>query len=315
MIIPPIRVSVILLILFCSTIVMAQNKPATGDVYLKNGGTVNGIILDITTNAVKLDPPGPVSLRTILSSEIDSIVIPDLDTTLIFPLQNTGLTPKVGNYLRQSKNSGKSPVSFALSLTGGLSAFGLDYYEGYTHGPSFEGELRLYLNLDDEADSHPYIAIAYRHSSAGVDSDLKKTLYGYTGDGYPVYIVMEPLSVTHVGFRVGIASKKKLAGSSSQYSFHVGLSMLSNEGSGRSEVEIGSAHIILSRASISDDKLGFNMAFSFIKGIKRSMGLRFSFGYELFITNVEKDPYGYEYYDKYYGGGALLFDGGLIFEF
>jgi len=75
-----------------------------GDVYVycKDGSKIRAQVISISTERVKIDPEGPITLRTIAAAEIDSIVSMSGGTPVIFPLADDVAIPSFGKYREES---------------------------------------------------------------------------------------------------------------------------------------------------------------------------------------------------------------------
>lgn len=278
-------------------------------VYSKVNSELAGKLLSIKPASISIDPEGPVSLRMFSSSEIDSVYIAGLDTVLCYPLEQGQIPPELSKYSKKMRyGSTNRNEAFNLSISGGFAAAGLDYYEGYTSGLSYEFEARFIFLESSARQSGFFVGIAIRHSSIGVENELKNTLIGYDQQSNPVYMVFKPLSINHYSLRFG----RSWYFSNSISNFHLvcGISVLDNEAAAELQLERNGEREVIERASTSESKFAGSLSIGVIAAMSSHVGIKWSIGYEIFVTGEETQGG----YDETTGGGTLLLDIGLSLE-
>lgn len=92
-------------------------------VYCKDGSIIQGQVISISKSALKIDPNGPITLRTLSASEVDSVVSLSGERRVRFPLDENADLPDFGRY----HPTVRSPLTRKFSL-----AFYLGYRFSHT---------------------------------------------------------------------------------------------------------------------------------------------------------------------------------------
>lgn len=118
------KVSLFTVILFCLALSVMTARAEEVKVYCKDGKIIQAQVISLSFTAVKIDPAGPVSMRTLAASEVDSIVSLSGNQRAVFPLDPNQPLPEFGRY--------KSTVRRLLTRR-----FGLGVYGGYRLAHTF----------------------------------------------------------------------------------------------------------------------------------------------------------------------------------
>ncbi len=282
-------------------------------VELTDGNTVEGVLLQLTTQFVKIDPEGPVSLRTIPADEVSSVHVTDTGHTYTFPLSEDEIPSDLSQEVKFFKVDRRSGFrSFAITLSGGLTstAFGSksgDYYEGIGSGPGFQIAIRYRFPEDDRYRKRFFLGLTYRFSSPGLEQE--SYLVGWYGTGNPVYVEFEHMYIHHIGFEAGVTTNA--INKDSYFYFLMGAVALENKLTGHVRIGGGTEATDTPSTTVSDGVAAGRLGVGGVIGLTPRIGLAFSLTADLLLTQ-RTDFIGQTYTSTY--GGLLIFDVGLEFE-
>ena len=150
---------ILIIFVLLSSVVLAQNYNVK--VITASGNEIRGLLLNISSSGVRLDPEGPVSLRFIKSDQIQSVYIVELNKELTYPLLDSDIPPELAGELEISTKHLGGFTDFALSAAIGQAYAGGDYYEGFDSGLTYHFRGTYFLPNDSRYDSRFFISFAY----------------------------------------------------------------------------------------------------------------------------------------------------------
>jgi hypothetical protein len=110
-------------------------------VNFKDGKTLSGKLLQMTSTAVGIDPDGPVSYRMIAAEEIASVYVKELDRTFTFPISPEEIPPAFSQQRRSAVAPGFLPApsglwgfGFTYGYAAGLAEYAIDGFESTEFG-------------------------------------------------------------------------------------------------------------------------------------------------------------------------------------
>lgn len=273
-------------------------------IYLNDGKTIQGTVIQITKDFIKVDPEGPISLRTIPGDRIESVEFVSTGKKLSFPIDESQIPDQLNEdpRARQGKRSdGLRP--FALTFSLGKSSAGGDYYEGIESGVGIQAGGYYRLSLDDLVDYTFFIGFSYRSSSPSLS--ITRVYIDFETS-----VVFEKCRINQYNFDFGVTTK--VTKSDSYLYYIMGLSVVDTKLTGHVEA---SGYIYPSE-TVGDSRPAFRMLVGGVLGINRRLGVDARVGYDFLFTKTERNQY------SYYGstnntavlGHILSFDVGVVWE-
>ena len=279
-------------------------------VYLKDGTQVEGILLQLAAEQVRIDPDGPVSLRTIPADEIERVEISETGQVYRYPLSAANIDTDLQEdaYAAQQRSTdGLRPFAFLFSL--GFTATTGDYYEGAGSGFGFQGGFQYRFAETDPWGSSFFLGCNFRYSMPGWDTDR---LYVGTDGIDDVYIVYDDLTVKELSFEAGRTTRLS---KTETYGYMIaGLAAVWTTGS--AYLEAGGERVG-TEESYSESKAAFRFQLGGVIGLSPQLGLDLRGGADFLLTkssSASGSYYGYYGDSPSVAGVLLMFDAGVVWE-
>ena len=284
---------------------IAAKQAAEVIIHLNDGKTIQGAVVQITKDFIKIDPEGPIMVRTIPGYKIESVEFVGSGEKLSFPLDESQIPGDLSEdpRVRQSKRSdGLRP--FALTFSLGRSSAGGDYYEGIESGLGIQVGGCYRFEQDGPYGRTFFLGFSYRHSSPSL-SITRIPIYGYE-----VSVVLENCRIHQYNFDFGTTTK--VSRTDSYLYLTMGVSIVDTKITGHVE-ENG---YVYPSETVGDSKAALRLLGGGVKGISPSLGVDVRVGYDLLVTKAERSEY--SYYGSSDGpdvlGNILSIDVGVIWE-
>jgi hypothetical protein len=290
------------LIILCITLltgfIFAQNYNVK--VITSSGNEIKGLLLHISSNGVRLDPEGPVSLRFIKSDHIQSVYIIELDKELTYPLLDSDIPAEVSGDLEVSTKHLGGFSDFALSAAVGQAYAGGDYYEGFDSGLTYHFRGTYFLPSDSRFDSRFFISFSYYSCTIAPEEN---SLY-ISG----MNITFDDMDIDQYALEMGRTTD--IIGKDSYLFFLFGLVYMDHEIKATGEYYGDTAS-----DTYTEDKFALRFEVGGNIGINPQLGLGLSLGIDLVLSkNQNNDPYSYNSSPTTASGTILNFAAGLNFE-
>ena len=285
---------VLLLIIFCSSLLGGQNQQVK--VNLKDGNIVTGKLLKISSEGIEINPGGSVRFRFISAERIKSVELLDLNKTVEYPLTEADIPTDVRRYEAEIASQEIGFPKFLGLCSLGYTSVGGDYYEGFSSNVGVRLGLYYYLPDSDPMAGRVFFGFSYSHSS--IKGDLSS--FGLSN--------VEPkLLLNEYSFEIGLTTRM-LEGNYYLY-FLTGIAAASNE----ITMPVSSATI-----SYSETKAAWRVE----GGANISIGRRFfipiAIGYDMIFAKKATSTYNYatnSYDDTAFIGGILNLSIGISYAF
>jgi hypothetical protein len=276
-------------------------------IYLVDGGTEQGTVLQITDKFIKIDPPGAILVRTIQADKIESVEFVGTGERLSFPLAKDRIPGdlQVDPRERQARRSdGLRP--FAITFLLGRSATGGDYYEGIGAGLGFEIGGKYRFSQDNPYGSSFFVGMSYRYSAPGLDEDR------FVFEN--VDVVFENVWIHQYNIEFGYTSD--VDKSDSYMYLLTGLSVVDTKATGHAEYS-GYRYPSITHG---DTRPALRILGGGVIGINKRIGIDIRLGWDFLFAKSEENEY---YYNNYYNnyndnttvmGRIMSIDVGLVWE-
>jgi len=293
-------IKIIMLLILLSSFALCQNYNV--EVTTVNGNQIKGLLLNISSTGVRIDPDGPVSLRFIKSDHIQSVYIVELNTELSYPLEDSDIPAEVYGELEVSTRHLGGFPNYAISGALGQAYGGGDYYEGFDSGMTYHFRGIYFLPSDDRNESRFFISFSYYNSTIAPEHNS----YNY----YDVNFTFDDIAIDHYALEFGRTTD--IMGNDSYLFFLFGLAYLNHE------LKVTGVDYYGQTASATDteDKFALRFEGGGLIGINSQLGIVLTVGVDLVLSkNENNDPYNYNSSPTTASGSILNFAAGLNYNF
>lgn len=275
-------------------------------VYLLDGTSVEGELIELSAKYVKVDPDGSVSFRAIAADDIERVVLPDSGREYIYPLEEGDIDPDFTKNLEKKEKRRREGLSrVALSFGGGLNIPAGDYYEGLGTGYGADVGMQLRFAQDGPDDSAILFGISYRYGTLGIDDEVF-CVYDYLlGDD--ICVELTECSLHHWVFDLGITTP--VTKNRSFAYFTVGISILQHYLTGFAYTSSET----FPEETTDDTRAALNFSIGGVLGMTERMGWGIDFGFDFIMENSYNSYY---YYDSGPDVAGMVFtmSTGLVVE-
>ena len=289
-----------ILIFIFSSIAVSQNYQVK--VTTTNDTEITGLLLNISSNGVRIDPDGPVSFRFIKSDDISKVFIVELNKELTYPLDESLIPAEVSGELSISTSNLGGFPNFSIFGAIGQSYAGGDYYEGFDSGMTYHFRGIYFFPNDDRYQSRFFISFSYYNSTIAPEQN--------SIDYYGVNIAFDDIAIDHYALEFGRTTDA--IGNDSYLFFLFGLAYLNHEIKATGENYYGDVATI----SKNEDKFALRFEGGGVIGISPQLGLALTLGVDLVLSkNENNDPYSYNSNPTTTSGSIINFAVGLNYDF